>query len=184
MTQEQAKRVMAVLLAGAIPRDTDPETLRFWQAHLLPLPFAFVLRRAEVGATRSRWVNSLPELLDACGVGEEARADLVRARNEGGRLERDLRSRTGWSYVAPGAPVPPGVLEAEAVAREAVAPPPPPRPALPASKPAFLRERDGRLAAVVGQKRVPPVRDAPTPSREQIEAELAAADARFKAMTS
>jgi hypothetical protein len=182
MTPKEAERVLLTAIGAAAAREMDPETLLLLQSHLVPLPYERTRDHVLRYAIGHKWVSSLQELCEAAGVPASAAADLVRAVLEGGQLVRDLRSASGWSYVAPNDPLPRGALEAAAVAGESVAPPPEP-PALPAGGMirGVLRDRDRRIAALLGARRVPsePMRPAPRP--EVLESELAAYEARFKA---
>jgi hypothetical protein len=189
MTPVEAKKLVTLAIGATVARDMDRETLLFLQSHLLPLPYAAVAPRIHRHAAHAKWCTCLAELLDACDLPARARDDLVRAVDQGGRVVPDLRSATGWSYVAPGEPLPRGAVEAAAVAAEPAAPPagPPALPPGPAVIRGVLLDRDRRIAALIGAKRVPgpdrPQPGAPTPPPDPatVEAELAAFDARYRA---
>lgn len=194
MTELEAARVLAEVLAGTVQRDRSKEDLAYLRRYLLPLPYEQTLRRVEeyvasVGRGRDGkathgWISTPGELLEACGLPDKpaVRADLVKAMREGGELLPDLRSMDGWSYVPPGAEMPIGVLQAEAVARESFAPPrqalPPPLP----KRPELAAKADQRIRSIADVKRVQPVRaERKGPTREQLEAELARSAAAFDA---
>jgi hypothetical protein len=175
---------MAIALAGAVQREGDQQGMQFLQRHLLPLPFVRTRDEVHRYVASNKWVGSLAELLDACGVPEAARPDLVRAVRDGGQMVRDLRSMSGWSYVAPGENPPPGALEAAAVAAESVTAPAQPRalPAIPAPAEVrgFILDRDRRIAGLASAKRVPSVPRSTVPA-DVLDAELAAYAERVKA---
>lgn len=179
MTHEEAKKVVAIALAGSVARDTDGDTLKFWRSHLLPLPYEAIARRVHGYVATHKWCASLAELLEACGLPDAARHDLVRAVREGGQLVPDLRSLSGWSYVAPGEPLPQGAIEAAAVASAA----PPGKAGRGASSgsaadPERAAEVLARVRGIAAAKRVERVALPPPAVLEQ---DLAAADARFRA---
>lgn len=115
MSPKEAGQVMAIAMAGTVQREGDEEGTKFLQRHLLPLPFELTRDHVHRYVASHKWVGSLSELLDACGVPEQARGDLVEAVRHGGQLVRDLRSISGWSYVPAGAALPQGAREAAAV---------------------------------------------------------------------
>lgn len=194
MTDDQAEIVMGIAAAGGVAQTLGAQTYAFLMRHLLPLDFAATERSVSCYVANHKWVSTLAELLEACGLppddpraGARARADLVTAAREGGRLVRDLRSPSGWSYVAPGEPTPPGALAAAAVAAEplAAAAAPPPLPPGRVAIRAVLLARDRRIAALVGRARLVgpdrPPHPAPAVDPAELEAELAAFDARYRA---
>lgn len=120
MTPDEAGRVMKIATAGAVARDLEPERFAFLIQHLLPLPYERTRDNVHRYVANNKWISSLEELCDAAGLpdddpraGVRARTDLTIAVREGGRLVSDLRAVSGWSYVAPGAALPPGAVEAE-----------------------------------------------------------------------
>jgi len=139
---------MRIALEGAAQQALDDDRVRFMALHLGPLPFERTRDAVHRYVANHKWISSLEELCDACGLppdepraGLSARADLVRAVRDGGRLVPDLRSVSGWAYVPDGAALPPGAVEAEriAAARDA--------PALPAGRTLFTDdERRANLA--------------------------------------
>jgi len=136
VTADQADEVLAVLRMGAVPQELSDERVKLFLLFLRPLPYERS-RRAVLNYVASadpkgapKFVSSVDELLEACGIPAGARGELTRAVQDGGELLPDLRSVSGWSYVPPCAEPPPGVAEAEALARGALEPPE--RPALPA----------------------------------------------------
>ena len=151
MNPTEAAHVLRLGFEGAAQQQVDDDRLRFLAAHLGPLPFERTRDAVHRYVANHKWISSLEELLDACGLppddrraGLTARSDLVRAVRQGGRLVPDLRSISGWAYVPAGAPLPEGALEAERVALE------PPVPALPAPAVSEQERRDNlrRLGAL------------------------------------
>jgi hypothetical protein len=142
VTAVEAGQVMAIALAGAVQRENAEEALEFLQRHLLPLPFERTRDHVHRYVASHKWVGSLAELLDAAGVQEDARHDLVRAVRDGGQMVRDLRSVSGWTYVPVGAALPQGAIEAAEVA---AGPTTGPMPALPSGEPITEVQRQRNL---------------------------------------
>lgn len=194
VTEAEAGRVLAVVLAGTVQRERSQEDLHFLRRYLIPLPYERTLRRVEEyvavvgrdkdGRATHGWISTPGELLEACGLPDKpaVRGQLVLAMREGGELLPDLRSMDGWSYVPPGAVKPVGVLQAEAVACAAAAPNlaalPPPMP----RRPELVEAVEHKVSVLAQLKRVAPPKpsDRPQPSAAQIEAELVAADVAFQ----
>lgn len=191
MTADEAGAVMKIATAGAVARELEQVRYEFLLAHLLPLPYGRTLDSVHRYVANHKWVSSLEELLDACGLplddaraGATARTDLVRAVRDGGRLVRDLRAVSGWAYVGPGDPLPAGAVEAERLAAE------PSRPALGAAVPLGDEERSdnlrrvGDLARLMGRRKavesVPRLR--PVVAPEVVEADLRAFEERRRAI--
>lgn len=178
MTVDEAATVAKIAVATTIRGELDPEVWEFWLMHLLPLPYESTHRRVSAHVASTKWCSSLAELLDAAGIPAAARADLTRAVRDGGRFVADLRSITGWSYVAPHAELPRGAVEAAAVAAEpperAALPPPPPDPERQREVADRLRRLAEEKQASASERRAQSIREA-----IRLEAELAAADARF-----
>ncbi len=146
MTVDEAMTVAKLAVAATVRTQIDAEVWEFWLAHLLPLEYDRTLGRVSAYVASHKWCSTLAELLDAAGIPEDARADLVRCVREGGRFVPDLRSMSGWSYVPPGAELPQGAQEAAAIAAmppERLALPPPPKSA---EELAALKERLQQLA--------------------------------------
>jgi hypothetical protein len=151
VSPQEAVAVLRMGMEAAVQQPLDDARLRFLVMHLVPLPFEATRDRVHRYVANHKWISSLEELLDACGLppdearaGLTARADLVRAVRAGGRLVPDLRSVSGWAYVPEDAPLPPGAVEAELVAAER---PPPALPA-PAVGDAARRANLRRLGAL------------------------------------
>src|SRR5262245_66224345 len=128
MSPHEATQVIRIALEGAVQQALDDDRVRFLALHLVPLPFERTRDGVHRYVANHKWISSLEELCDACGLppdearaGLTARADLVRAVRAGGRLVPDLRSVSGWASVPDGAALPPGALEAERVAAEPAA---------------------------------------------------------------
>lgn len=184
MTADQAEELMRSAAAGAAKQELGADRYEFLMRHLLPLPYEWTRDRISRYLVTHKWLSSLAEICDAVGVTERAADDLVRAALERGQLVRDLRSASGWSYVGPGEPLPQGAVEAAAVAAEPVVTAPPPRRALPDPSLVMGRivDRDRKIAALIGAKRLPPARSqTPQPDPAAFEAELAAIEARYQA---
>jgi hypothetical protein len=178
VTAAEAKAVLAVALGGTVAREMDADALKFMRSHLLPLPYAPVASRVHDHVAAHKWCSCLAELLDACGMPPAARTDLTRAVREGGALVRDLRSMTGWSYVAPGEEPPPGAIEAAAVAEApASVRALPPRTAAAEER---ARAVADRVAALAEARRVRPgLRALPAPA--EVEASLEGFESRYRA---
>jgi len=141
MSPHEATQVIRIALEGAVQQALDDDRVRFLAMHLGPLPFERTRDAVHRHVASNKWISSLAELLDACGLppdepraGLTARADLVRAVRDGGRLVPDLRSVSGWAYVPDGAALPPGAVEAARIAGA------PDAPALPAGRTLFTEE--------------------------------------------
>lgn len=89
--------------------------------HLKPLPGWWAMKNARVwgtmpkldaqGRSQTKFLNNLPEILDAVGVSLAARPDLARAAVEGAMMLPDLRNVNGLTYVGPGGAIPQGCYE-------------------------------------------------------------------------
>lgn len=147
MTVDEAKEVMKLASAGVVAQTLEDERYLFLMGHLLPLPYEQTRERVHQYVANNKWVSTLEELCDACGLPPDnaradihARRDLTTAVREGGILVADLRAMSGWAYVRPGEALPPGAVEAQELGREA------PRAALPEGKTVFTEgERKANL---------------------------------------
>jgi hypothetical protein len=160
VSPQEATQILRIALEGAAQQPLDDDRVRFLALHLVPLPFERTRDGVHRYVANHKWISSLEELLDACGLppddrraGLSARADLVRAVRAGGRLVPDLRSVSGWAYVPDGAALPPGAVEAERVAAEH-APPALPAPSLSDEARRANLRRLGRLLRELGPRRV------------------------------
>ena len=120
MTKDEAIAVVAIVRSGAIPQEHPPTTIDEWEDMLLPLPFAYCQRVAQLwkisvpvddrGRPVQKFISEPAALLTACGVGPEARSLLDHAAAEGGTLGRSIiGTHGGWEYIPPGGPIPQGV---------------------------------------------------------------------------
>lgn len=121
MTNQQAGEIVEYVmmmfprLASDRRQGFDDDTQIAWVKHLRPLPYERTKDCVQLlCAGSSRQPDAIPfppsmaEVLVASGVvDDDTRRDLMKAIRDGGHLSRDIRSVTGWAYIAPGLPEPP-----------------------------------------------------------------------------
>src|SRR5262245_46575745 len=75
---QEALAVMRIAVEGAAQQQLDDDRIRFLAMHLGPLPFERTRDRVHRYVASNKWISSLAELLDACGLPpDEPRAGLT-----------------------------------------------------------------------------------------------------------
>jgi hypothetical protein len=118
----QARDIVDLLREAAVPSEWSQDRLKLAWAHVRALPYDWTLRNARrwvanpnidaKGNLKPKFLNTVDEVLEACGVHSKARDAVSQAAyTAGAQVMVDYRNEFELTYVGPNDPLPQGVYE-------------------------------------------------------------------------